>query len=72
MSEYIQNAVQSALEAKPTDFKDAIYSAIQQKVDDAIFVQRMQVANKIFNNNEESPESNSDLVPEEENVDEDL
>ncbi len=72
MSEYIQAAVQSALEAKPTDFKDAIYSAIQQKVDDAMFVQKMQVANKIFNNNEESLESNSDLVPEEENVDEDL
>ncbi len=72
MSEYIQNAVQPALEAKPTDFKTAIYSAIQQKVDDAMFVQKMQVANKIFNNNEESLESNSDLVPEEENVDEDL
>ncbi len=72
MSEYIQNAVQSALEAKPTDFKTAIYSAIQQTVDDAMFVQKMQVAHKIFNNNEESLESNSDLVPEEENVDEDL
>jgi len=74
MSEYIQNAVQSALDAKPTDFKDAIYSAIQQKVDDAMFLQKMQVANKIFNNNEEeeSLEDDSDLFPEEENVDEDL
>jgi hypothetical protein len=69
--ENIQKAIQSALESKPIEFKDYIYNSIQQKVDDTLFVQKMQVANQIFNNREEEPQS-SDLAPEEENVDEDL
>ncbi len=72
MSEHIQAAIDAALNAKPTDFKDSIYNAIQQKVDDAMFLKKMQVANQIFNNQEESTPSDSDLSPEEENIDEDL
>lgn len=72
MSEHIQTAIDAALNAKPTDFKDSIYNAIQQKVDDAMFLRKMQVANQIFNNQEESSTNDSELSPEEENIDEDL
>jgi hypothetical protein len=70
--ENIQKAVQSALDAKPVDFKEYIYNSIQQKVDDTLFLKRMQVANQIFNNHREEEPEGSDLAPEEENVDEDL
>ena len=72
MSEHIQSAIDAALNSKPTDFKDSIYNAIQQKVDDAMFLKKMQVANQIFNNQEESSTNDSELSPEEENIDEDL
>ena len=72
MSEHIQMAIDAVLNAKPTDFKNNIYNAIQQKVDDAMFLKKMQVANQIFNNQEESTPSDSELSPEEENIDEDL
>jgi hypothetical protein len=37
-----------------------------------MFLRKMQVANQIFNNQEESTPSDSELSPEEENIDEDL
>lgn len=75
MSDYINAAIKSAMEAKPTDFKDSIYSAIRSKVDDAMFAKKMHVANQIFNNQEEKEESSeydSELNSEEENIDEDI
>jgi hypothetical protein len=37
-----------------------------------MFLKKMQVANQIFNNQEESSTNDSELSPEEENIDEDL
>lgn len=70
--ENIQKAIYSALESKPIDFKNYINSAIQQKVDDTLFLKKMEVSNQIFNNNTEEESDTSEFSPEEENVDEDL
>lgn len=72
MSDYIQAAINAAISMKPTDFKDSINSAIHQKMNDAVFLKKMEVANQIFNNQEESTPIDSELNPEEENIDEEL
>ena len=41
-------------------------------MDVAALLKKMQVANQIFNNQEESSTNDSELSPEEENIDEDL
>ena len=73
MSENLQSAIQSALEAKPTEFKDAIYNEIGLKVQDVLQMKKMEIANVIFNpEQEQESEEDSDFKSEEDNVDEDL
>jgi hypothetical protein len=73
MSEHIENALISAVESKPLEFKSQIQSALQQKIDDYMQIKKMQIANSIFNKEEEeSLDDTSDFNTEEENVDEDL
>lgn len=73
--ENIQSAIVSAIDAKPTDFKDAIYSELGRKVEDALLLKKIEISNSIFNNKTEddaSTEDGEDFKSEEENVDEDL
>jgi hypothetical protein len=73
MSDAIQNAIQAAVGAKPTDFKDQIYAEIGKKVQDALQLKKMQISNAIFNNKDENSDyDDSEFATEEENVDEDL
>ena len=72
MSNHIQNAIQSALNSRPNDFKNEITSVIQQKVNNALFLQKMQVANKIFDDKQESTKYDLNLFSETRNIDEDF
>jgi hypothetical protein len=72
MSEHIQAAIDAVLNTKPTDFKNNIYNVLQQKMNDVMFLKKMQVANQIFNHQEESSTNDFELSTEEENIDEDF
>lgn len=73
--ENIQNALLSAAEGKPSDFKSAIYAELQSKVYDALMNKKLEMAGNVFADEEEfSTEEEEDEFQSssEENVDEDL
>jgi len=73
--ENIQSAVLSAAEAKPSDFKQHIYAALQTKIYDALQTKKIEVAGSLFRNHEDDTEDNlnSELYSSSEgNVDEDF
>ena len=70
--ENIQNAIMSAIEAKPLDFKSHIHSELESKVQSALQSRKIELAQS-FLNREESKEDFKDIQTElEDNVDEEL
>ena len=78
MSDNIYNAIGSALEGNAVDFKAAIQSELESKVQDALLMRKIQLGNTLFNNSsdEEDASGNHNQIEfktdAEENVDEDL
>jgi len=73
--ENIQQAIISAAEAKPLDFKNLINSELQSKVYDALLNKKIEMAGKFFNQEEEISDEEEQTEFEfssEENVDEDF
>ena len=66
--ENIQNAIMSAIEAKPLDFKSHINSELESKVQSALQSRKIELAQS-FLNREESEDIQTEL---EDNVDEEL
>jgi hypothetical protein len=66
--ENIQNAIMSAIEAKPLDFKSHIHSELESKVQSALQSRKIELAQS-FLNREESEDIQTEL---EDNVDEEL
>jgi hypothetical protein len=66
--ENIQNAIMSAIEAKPLDFKSHIHSELESKVQSALQNRKIELAQS-FLNREESEDIQTEL---EDNVDEEL
>ena len=72
--ENIQNALLSAAEGKPSDFKSAIHAELQSKVYDALMNKKLEMAGNVFADEEEfsAEEEDEFQSSSEENVDEDL
>lgn len=76
--EEIQAAINHAYDAKPSEFKDSILNALNDKIQDHLQVRRMELAGSIFkDNDEEEKQQSHDSETEfqsssEGNIDEDL
>ena len=76
--ENIQTAIIHAYDAKPSEFKDSILSALNDKIQDHLQVKRMELAGSIFREDDDEKQQQShDSETEfqsssEGNVDEDL
>ena len=76
--ENIQTAIIHAYDAKPSEFKDSILSALNDKIQDHLQVKRMELAGSIFreDDDEEQQQSNDSETEfqssSEGNVDEDI
>lgn len=72
--EQIQTAIQSAYDAKPSEFKDSILSALADKVQSRLDIKRMELAGSIFKDDEiDDTEIETEFQSSsEENVDENL
>lgn len=66
--ENIQQAILSAVESKPLDFKSHIEAELQSKISDAMQIRRQELASKILNQQQEE----DDQTSLEDNADEDL
>ena len=51
--ENIQTAIQSAYDAKPTEFKSSILDALNDKIQNHIEVKRMELASSLFKDSED-------------------
>ena len=67
--ENIQQAIVSALEAKPLDFKAHIQAELQSRVGDMMALRKQEIAGSLFNQQSEEEDDQSSL---EDNADEDL
>lgn len=71
--EQIQTAIQSAYDAKPSEFKDSILSALADKVQSRLEIKRMELAGSIFNDDAQDTTTETEFQSSsEENVDENL
>ncbi len=71
--EQIQTAIQSAYDAKPSEFKDSILSALADKIQSRLDIKRMELAGSIFNDDSTDTTTETELQSSsEENVDENL
>jgi len=74
--EEIQTAINHAYDAKPSEFKDSILNALNDKIQDHIQVRKMELAGSIFRDEDEEQQSNDSETEfqssSEGNVDEDL
>ena len=76
--ENIQTAIIHAYDAKPSEFKDSILSALNDKIQDHLQVKRMELAGSIFREDDDEEQQQShDSETEfqsssEGNVDEDI
>jgi hypothetical protein len=71
--EQIQTAIQSAYDAKPSEFKDSILSALADKVQSRLEIKRMELAGSIFNDDTQDKTTETEFQSSsEENVDENL
>lgn len=71
--EQIQTAIQSAYDAKPSEFKDSILSALADKVQSRLDIKRMELAGSIFNDDAQDTTTETEFQSSsEENVDENL
>ena len=77
--ENVQTAIQHAYDAKPSEFKNAILDALNDKIQNHIEIKRMELAGSIFredDDDEEQQQSNDSETEfqssSEGNVDEDI
>ena len=74
--EEIQTAINHAYDAKPSEFKDSILNALNDKIQDHLQVRKMELAGSIFKDEEEEQQSNDSETEfqssSEGNVDEEL
>ena len=74
--EEIQTAINHAYDAKPSEFKDSILNALNDKIQDHLQVRKMELAGSIFKDEEEEQQSNDSETEfqssSEGNVDEDI
>lgn len=73
--EHVKNAIEFAAQSKAIDFKDSIYSALADKIQDAMLLKKMEIGSKILSEPEESEiedSESSNQIDTEENVDENL
>jgi hypothetical protein len=72
--ENIQTAIQHAYDARPSEFKNSILDALNDKIQNHIEVKRMELASSIFKDSEAEVASDSEEFKSssEENVDENL
>jgi hypothetical protein len=74
--EEIQAAINHAYDAKPSEFKDSILNALNDKIQDHLQIRRMELAGSIFKDEDEEQQSNDSETEfqssSEGNVDEDL
>ena len=72
--EHIKTAIASASEAKPVEFKAAIDAELKSRIYDSLLNKKMELANAVFNQYDESDEEdNIEFQSSSEgNVDEDL
>jgi hypothetical protein len=70
----IIQAIASAADARPLDFKNFISAELQSRVHDALLNQKVEVAGTLMNNTqiEDNSEEEEFHTSSEENVDEDL
>lgn len=68
--ENIQQAIVSALEAKPLDFKTHIQAELQSRVSDMMALRKQEIAGSLFNQQPEEDED--DQSSSEDIADEDL
>ena len=66
MSEYIENAVLNALSADATEFKNNILLALDQKINDVLSAQKMEIAQSFFNQEEDNNNSEDEETANEE------
>jgi hypothetical protein len=72
--ENIQTAIQHAYHARPSEFKNSVLDALNDKIQNHIEVKRMELASSIFKDSETEVASDSEEFKSssEENVDENL
>ena len=72
--EEIQTAINHAYDAKPSEFKDSILNALNDKIQNHLQVRKMELAGSIFKDEEQqSNDSETEFQSSSEgNVDEDL
>lgn len=72
--EHIKTAIASASEAKPVEFKAAIDAELKSRIYDSLLNKKMELANAVFNQYDESDEEDDTEFQSssEGNVDEDL
>lgn len=71
----LRDAINFARDAKVSDFQSAIASELEDKIRDRLTMRKIELAGKIFNNNDDSEESEQQdnfRIDTEDNVDEDL
>lgn len=71
--EHIKTAIASASETKPVEFKAAIDAELKSRIYDSLLNKKMELANAVFNQYDESDEEDIEFQSSSEgNVDEDL
>lgn len=69
--EHIKSALQFATDSNALEFKNSILAALQDKVQDALHLKKMEIGSKLLVDPEEEQET-ADTSTDEENVDENL
>jgi len=71
--EHIKSALQFATDSNALEFKNSILAALQDKVQDALHLKKMEIGSNMFAEPEEiEQEETTDQLDQEENVDENL
>ena len=71
--EYIKSALQFATDSNALEFKNSILAALQNKVQDALHLKKMEIGSHLLAEPEEiDQEQETDQSDQEENVDENL
>lgn len=60
MEEKLTAAIKNVFNNEPSQFKDNVNDILMNKIGDQLSIQKMQMANSTFNNEEEPEEEESD------------
>jgi hypothetical protein len=71
--EHIKSALQFATDSNALEFKNSILAALQDKIQDALHLKKMEIGSHLLSEPEEiEQEDTTDQLDQEENVDENL